>query len=122
MVSTLAPMSRQNAASFSTAAATASGGGVKMHQRLTNSSAKPESGPEYSVPATGWAGTKCTPAGMWGCIASITACFTEPTSDTMQPGLSLGAIALATAPQAPTGVQTITRSASSQAAARSVPQ
>ena len=28
-----------------------------------NSSAKPESGPECSVPATGCAGTKCTPAG-----------------------------------------------------------
>ena len=27
-----------------------------MHQRLTNSSAKPASGPEYSVPATGCAG------------------------------------------------------------------
>ena len=34
-----------------------------MHQRLTNSSAKPASGPECSVPATGCAGTKCTPAG-----------------------------------------------------------
>ena len=30
-----------------------SGGGVRMHQRLTNNSAKPASGPEYSVPATG---------------------------------------------------------------------
>ena len=40
----------------------------------------------------------------------------------MQPGFSLGAMARAASPQAPTGVQTITRSASSQAAARSVPQ
>ena len=31
-------------------------GGVRMHQRLMNSSAKPESGPECSVPATGCAG------------------------------------------------------------------
>ena len=28
-------------------------GGVRMHHRLTKSSAKPASGPEYSVPATG---------------------------------------------------------------------
>jgi len=35
-----------------------SAGGVRMHQRLTNNSAKPASGPEYSVPATGCAGTK----------------------------------------------------------------
>ena len=32
-----------------------------MHQRPWNSSAKPASGPECSVPATGWPGTKCTP-------------------------------------------------------------
>ena len=37
-----------------------------MHQRLTNSSAKPASGPEYSVPATGCAGTKCTVFGRCG--------------------------------------------------------
>ena len=61
MVSTLAPSRRQNAASFATAFASAPSGGVRMHQRLTNSSAKPASGPEYSVPATGCAGTKCTP-------------------------------------------------------------
>ena len=48
------------------------------------------SGPEFSVPATGWAGTKCTPAGMCGSMSAITACFTEPTSETMQPGLSAG--------------------------------
>ena len=55
-------------------------------------------------------------------MASTTACFTEPTSETMQPGLSAGAMMRVASPQAPTGVQTITRSASSQAAARSVPQ
>ena len=30
-----------------------SGGGVKMHQRLTKSEGKPAAGPEFSVPATG---------------------------------------------------------------------
>ena len=39
-------------------ARSAPSGGVRMHQRLSNSSAKPASGPEYSVPATGCAGTK----------------------------------------------------------------
>ena len=63
MLSTLAPRARQNDASRSTAVLSASSGGVRMHQRLTNSSAKPESGPEFSVPATGCAGMKCTPAG-----------------------------------------------------------
>ena len=40
-----------------------------MHQRLTNSSAKPESGPEFSVPATGCAGMRCTPAGTCGAMS-----------------------------------------------------
>ena len=45
MTSTFAPSALQNALSFSTAAASAPSGGVRMHQRLTNSSEKPESGP-----------------------------------------------------------------------------
>src|SRR5471032_2998500 len=93
-----------------------------MVQRPSNRSSKAASGPEFSVPATGCAGTKCTPLGMCGSMSAITVCFTEPTSETMQPGFSFAAIALVAAPQAPTGVQTITRSASSTAAARSVPQ
>src|SRR6516165_10292325 len=56
MVSTLAPRPAQNARSFSTAPASVPSGGVRMHQRLMKSSAKPESGPECSVPATGCAG------------------------------------------------------------------
>jgi hypothetical protein len=55
MTSTLAPSALQNARSFSTASASAPSGGVRMHQRLTNSSEKPEPGPEFSVPATGCA-------------------------------------------------------------------
>ena len=38
--------------------------------------------------------------------------FTEPTSDRIAPGFRCGPISLATAPQAPTGIETITRSAS----------
>src|SRR5919197_858046 len=117
MVSTFAPSRRQNAASRSTAVASTCDGGVRMHQRSTNSSAKPASGPEFSVPATGWAGTKCTPAGMCGDMSRTIMPFTEPTSETIVPGARCGAISAATAPQAPTGIATITRSAPSAAAA-----
>ena len=117
MVSTLAPSARQKAASRSTAAWSAFAGGVRMHQRLTNSSAKPASGPEYSVPATGCAGTKCTPAGICGAISRSTAPLTEPTSETIAPGSRCGPISLATAPLWPTGIETMTRSAPATAAA-----
>ena len=43
--------------------------------------------------------------------------LTEPTSETIAPGIRCGPISLATAPQAPTGMQTMTRSAPSTAAA-----
>ena len=63
MISTWLPQRRQSSASLPTAASSVPGGGVRMHQRPSNSSAKPASGPECSVPATGWPGTKCTPVG-----------------------------------------------------------
>ena len=66
-----------------------------MHQRLTNSSAKPASGPEYSVPATGWAGTKCTFFGRCGPMSRTMEPLTEPTSDTVASGARCGPIALA---------------------------
>ena len=117
MVSTLAPSARQNAASFSTAAASAPSGGVRMHQRPTNRLGKARVRPEFSVPATGCAGTKCTPAGKCGAISRNTAPFTEPTSETIAPGERCGPISAATAPHAPTGMQTMTRSAPATAAA-----
>ena len=76
-------------------------------------------GPECSVPATGCAGTKCTPSGRCGATAATTAALTEPTSVTMAPGFSAGAIASATSPQAPTGTQRMTRSAPRAPAAAS---
>src|SRR5262249_8712186 len=109
MVSTLAPSALQKAASRSTACGSALSGGVIMHQRLTNSSAKPASGPECSVPATGCAGTKCTPAGRCGPMSLITELLTEPTSETVAPGLRCGPISAATAPHWPTGTHTMTR-------------
>src|ERR1700680_4751443 len=88
-----------------------------MHQRLSNSSAKPASGPECSVPATGCAGTRCAYAGMCGRIAAMTAPLTEPTSETIAPFFNFGPISAATAPLAPTGTQTMTQSAPSAASA-----
>ncbi len=90
-----------------------------MHQRLSKSSAKPAEGPDCSVPATGWAGTKCTASGRCGCIWRTTEVLTEPTSETIAPAFSAGAIAFAISSQAPTGTQRMTRSASRTASAGS---
>ena len=46
---------------------------------------------------------KCTPFGICGPTASMTACLTEPTSVTVAPGFRCGAIVAATSPMAPTG-------------------
>ena len=62
-----------------------------MHQRLTNNSAKPASGPEYSVPATGCAGTKCTFFGRCGPMSRMIEPLTEPTSETVAPGAKMRA-------------------------------
>ena len=105
MVSTRAPSAVQKAARPSTAAASLPAIGVIRHQRLSNSCAKPAPGPEFSVPARGWAGTKWTPPGRPGSTASITARLTDPTSDKVAPGLSRGAISAVTAAMAPTGTR-----------------
>ena len=68
------------------AAASVPSGGVRMHQRLWKSVAKPASGPECSVPATGWAGTKAVPGGRCGCTWAMAEPLTEPTSETTAPG------------------------------------
>ncbi len=57
-----------------------------------NISAKPAAGPECSVPATGWPGMKCTPAGTKGPRSRSAAPLTEPTSVRMAPGRSAGAM------------------------------
>ena len=88
-----------------------------MHQRLRNSVANPASGPDCSVPATGWAGTRCALDGRCGAIAAITAPLTEPTSETIAPAFSAGATSRASASLAPTGTQKITRSAPAAASA-----
>ena len=65
------------------------GGGVSSVQRPWNSVVKPESGPEYSVPANGCAGTKCTPAGTNGPTSRITDCLVDPTSVSTAPGCKM---------------------------------
>ncbi len=117
MISTLEPSAIQNALSLSTAAASVPGSGVRMVQRPSNNSAKPASGPDCSVPAIGWPGTKCTPAGTCGAMSRTTAAFTEPTSVRMAPGCRCGAISAASGPQAPTGTLRMTRSAPATASA-----
>ena len=67
------------------------GGGVRMHQRLTKSSAKPASGPECSVPATGWAGDEMRRRPECAApFAAMTSPLTEPTSETIAPGFRCG--------------------------------
>ena len=120
MVSTCDPHAFQNAARRAVAASSPPGRGVSRHQRCSNRAAKPASGPEYSVPAMGWPGTKWTWDGRWGAMAAITASLTEPTSVTIAPGARCGPICSATAPHAPTGTDTITRSAPLTASPASV--
>src|ERR1700679_3821973 len=96
MISTEAPSPSQKLFNRATAAGSVPAGGVRMHQRLSNRLAKPDSGPEYSVPARGWAGTNATPGGTDGAISRIAAFFTEPTPDRMAPAARCGATSAAT--------------------------
>src|ERR1039458_5750274 len=86
MRSIMEPQRRHSSAIFSIATSSVPGGGVSNVQRPWNRVVKPESGPEYSVPATGWAGTKCTPAGTSGPTSRITDCLVEPTSVSTEAG------------------------------------
>ena len=60
---------------------------------------------------------KCTSSGICGCICAMTEALVEPTSVTMAPGFRWAAISLATLSEAPTGTETMTRSASLTASA-----
>jgi hypothetical protein len=68
----------------------------------------------------GCAGTKFTSFGSSGPMVVIANCFTDPTSETIAPGISAPAIAFVTPSYAPTGVQTITRSAPFTASVASI--
>src|SRR3984957_9646991 len=119
MISTIEPQRRHSSATFSTAASSVPGGGVSNVQRPWNSVVKPESGPEYSVPANGCAGTKCTPAGTKGPTSRITDCLVEPTSVNTAPGSKTLPIRAAMSAKAPTGAHSMTASAPSTARAGS---
>ena len=92
MRSIIEPQRRHSSSTFATAASSVPGGGVSSVQRPWNNVVKPASGPEYSVPATGCAGTKCTPAGTSGPTSRITDCLVEPTSVSTAPGARCGAM------------------------------
>ena len=113
--STMDPQRRQSSSTFCTESSSVPGGGVTNAQRPSNSSAKPASGPEYSVPAIGWAGTKCTPSGTSGPTSRITDCLVEPTSVRIAPGARHGAMRAARSAKAPTGAHSMTQSAPSTA-------
>ena len=53
LISTIEPAASQRARTLAIAAGSVPSGGVRMHQRPWNSSAKPAPGPECSVPAIG---------------------------------------------------------------------
>ena len=63
MISTSDPMACHKSEIVATACLSVSASGVRIHQRLSNSSANPASGPESSVPAIGCAGTKTACSG-----------------------------------------------------------
>ena len=119
ITSIIEPAARQRLATFSTAASSVPGGGVRMHQRPSNSSGKPASGPECSVPAIGWPGTKCTPSGMKGPRSRRTERLDEPVSVTIMPGLSAGFMASPIRAKAPMGAATTTISDPATASAAS---
>src|SRR3977135_2177278 len=111
MISTDAPAQVQNEASLATALGRSPAGRVNRVQQLKKSVENPASGPDCSVPATGCDGTKWTMAGRCGATALMIETLTDPTSDTIAPGLSRGPISRAIAPMTPTGAQRMTRSA-----------
>src|SRR5579872_4389627 len=111
------PHRLQSSSTFPTAASSVPGSGVTSAHLPWNSVVNPASGPEYSVPATGCAGTKCTPAGTRGPTSRITDCFVDPTSVRIGPGARWGAIAEASGAKTPNGADSITQSAPSTARA-----
>ena len=58
MVSTRAPSLCHISVNLDKATSSVLGSGVSKHQRSLNNSAKPDSGPDLSVPATGCPGIK----------------------------------------------------------------
>ena len=60
--------------------------GVITHQCPSNKVSKPASGPDFSVPAIGWAGTKFIFSGNTEDKPSITLFLTDPTSVIIVPG------------------------------------
>ena len=88
-----------------------------MHQRPLNSVGEARVGAGFLGARDRMGGDEMHAGGQMRRTLATTACLTEPTSDTMAPGFSAGAMPAATAPHAPTGTQKMTRSAPRTASA-----
>ncbi len=119
IASTVLPQRRHSSITRSTAPGSAPGNGVTSAHRPWNSALNPASGPEYSVPASGCPGTKCTCSGSSGPTSRMTDTLVLPVSVTIAPGAKCGAISAAIAANAPTGAASITASAPCTAFPRS---
>ena len=89
-----------------------------MHQRSSKSSAKPASGPDCSVPATGWDGTKYKSCRRL-VAASAIAPLTDPTSMISAPGIACVFNNAHSSVIAPTGVASTINCVSLTATAKS---
>ena len=83
-----------------------------MHHLSSISSAKPDSGPENSVPAIGCPGIKLIPWGIMSDTWLITSDLTDPTSVMIDPFFKLEEISFSISLFEPTGTHNIIRSAS----------
>jgi hypothetical protein len=88
--------------------------------RFSNRSARACSTPFFSAPASGWAGTKLTPAGRFPRTAATIPPLVLPPSVKIVPSRQCGAARRIISAMRSTGVQTTTRSASFTPPARSV--
>ena len=102
---------------FSTAAGSLPSGGVRMHQRPTNSSAKPASGPEILGAGDRMRRNKMNAGGQMRAHVALDRALDRADVGNGRPGARCGPISLAISPHTPTGAQTMTRSAPATAAA-----
>ena len=81
-----------------------------MHHLPLKRSSNPASGPEFSVPAIGWPGIKCTSLGSSGIIESIIPFFVDPTSVIIAPLFKAAENSFTRLFIAPTGTPNIIKS------------
>ena len=114
-----APIAVQRRSIVATASARLVAVGQRTQRFPSNSNGLAASGPTRSVPAIGWQATNA-PGGSLGSTAAIAVALTDPTSMTMAPGSSAGAISAAISPRLRTGVASTTSAAPRAASAAEV--